>query len=134
MVNQRSKFSPNLAEVTNPLRDLLNKGSEWLWGEHQQRAFEEVKKILTTSPVLALFDPNRETVISTDTLSYGLGVVHLQTQPDGEEKPVAYIHLCYGRCNSGSRYRMSQVNLLQTHCRELQRVSPLRPINSYNKK
>ena len=35
-VNQMSKFAPNLADVTKPLRDLLIKGQQWVWGEPQQ--------------------------------------------------------------------------------------------------
>ena len=54
MCNHLSKFTPNLAEKTKPLRELLNKRSQWMWGQPQQTAFEEVKKILMTSPILAL--------------------------------------------------------------------------------
>ena len=35
MVNQLSKFSPNLAEITQPMRELLVKENAWLWGEPQ---------------------------------------------------------------------------------------------------
>ncbi len=91
IVNQMSKLSPNLAEVTKPLRDLLNKGNLWTWGEPQQKSFEATKDILTTSPVLAVFYPNRETVLSADASSHGLGAVLLQVQPGGVRKPVAYI-------------------------------------------
>ena len=91
MVNQLGKFSPNLAEKTRPLRELLRKDRAWMWGIMQQRAFEEVKGTLTTAPVLALFDPSRETVVSVDASCYGLGAVLIQRQPEGALKPVAYI-------------------------------------------
>ena len=58
VVNQMGNFAPNLAEVTQPHRELLKKGNQWTWDEPQQRAFTRVKEILTSSPVLALFDPN----------------------------------------------------------------------------
>ena len=33
MVNQLSKFSPNLAHITQPLQELLVQDREWGWGE-----------------------------------------------------------------------------------------------------
>ena len=69
MVNQLNKFTPNLADETKPLRDLLVKNNQWVWGEAQQTSFEEVKHILTSTPVLVLFNPRAETVISADASS-----------------------------------------------------------------
>ena len=53
--------------------------------------FKEVKDALITSPILSLFDQTRETVVSADASSYGLGAVLLQRQPDGQLKPISYI-------------------------------------------
>ena len=91
MVNQLSKFTPHLAEITKPLRDLLSKKNQWTWDQAQNQAFTAVKEALTKSPNLALFDPNLETTVSADASSYGLGAVLLQTQPNGERRAVAYV-------------------------------------------
>ena len=90
-MNQLSKFSPNLAEHTQPLRELLGKDRTWVWEDAQKLAFERVKKMLMASPVLALFDPNLETTLSVDASSYGLGAVLLQKQASGNLQPVAFI-------------------------------------------
>lgn len=91
MVNQMSKFSPNLPEETQSLRELLIKDNAWVWGEPKQRSFDRIKELLTNAPVLALYDPNLETVLSADASSFGLGAVLLQRQPSGVLKPVAFI-------------------------------------------
>ena len=90
MANHLAKFSPNLADKTRPLRDLLSKKNQWNWGEPQRKAFQEVKEALSCSPVLALFNPKKE-IVSSDASSYGMGAVLFQKQPEGEHKSVAYI-------------------------------------------
>ena len=43
MANQLGKFSPNLAEMTQPLRELLSNKSTWHWDLAQEQAFQRVK-------------------------------------------------------------------------------------------
>ena len=91
MVNQLGKFSPQLADKTKPLRDLLSLKNEWIWEDSQDKAFKEIKEMLSTAPVLALYEPERESVVSADASSYGIGAVLRQRQPEGEWRPIAYI-------------------------------------------
>ena len=91
MTNQLSKFCPQLSDRAKPIRDLLTTKNEWLWGEQQQKSFDLIKQHLSTSPILALFEPGRETIVSSDASSYGLGAVLKQKQPSGETRPIAYI-------------------------------------------
>ena len=83
MVNQMSKFIPNLAEITQPVRELLVGDNLWTWGELQERDFKHSKEVLTSSPILALFNPNLETIVSADTSSFCIRTVQQQKQPTG---------------------------------------------------
>lgn len=105
MVNQLGKFTPHLAEITKPMRDLLCKKNDWTWGHDQQRCFKQLKESITSTPILALFDAKQETTLSADASSHGLGAVLLQRQPDGKLQPVAYA----SRSMSSTEQRYAQI-------------------------
>ena len=89
MLNQMGKFSPNLASITQPLRELLSTKSTWTWSPAQDEAFNMAKAELTKPTILSLYDPGAETKLSSDDSSYGLGAVLLQLHQGGW-KPVVY--------------------------------------------
>ena len=60
-------------------------------GNAQQKAFEQIKTDLMRAPVLALYDPNKETKVAADASSYGLDGVVLQLQPDKSWRPVSFL-------------------------------------------
>ena len=91
MANQLGKFTPSLAEVTKPLRDLLSSKNSWVWDTPQEQAFTAVTKLQSSSPVLALYSPDRDTIAFADASAFGLGGVLLQKQPSGTWQPVAYV-------------------------------------------
>ena len=88
MVNHLGKFIPHLADLSDPLRQLLRKYSVWVWGEPQQKVFEQIKQALVSPTVLAHYNPNRPTIISADASNTGLGAVLFQVQDDGQRRPV----------------------------------------------
>lgn len=89
MVNFLARFIPQLQNTMQPLNVLLSKKNAWSWDTQQERAFSAIKEIVTTAPVLQFFDMKRETCVSADASSYGLGGVLLQKH-DGFWKPVAF--------------------------------------------
>jgi len=87
LVNQLTKFCPNLAENAIPSRDLLKKEN---WGPVQQEAFQRLKADMASEQVLARYDREKETLVSADPSSFGLGAGLMQKQPSGEMRPMAY--------------------------------------------
>ena len=91
MANQLGKFTPNLAELTQPLRELLSKSRNRTWGPSQSKAFDLVKTELSKPTTLALYDPAATTKISADASAFGLGTVLLQKDNDlWRPRPVAF--------------------------------------------
>ena len=90
MVNQLGKFSPNILEISQPLRELLSTKRTWLWGPDQERSFKQLKEELSKPTTLALYNPEAELKVSADASSFGLGSVLFQQEEDKGWRPVAY--------------------------------------------
>ncbi|KAL9974674.1 hypothetical protein ACROYT_G011737 [Oculina patagonica] len=88
MVTYLSKFIPNMSTLTEPLRVLLKQEVQWQWEEQQEKALNEIKKVLTSKPVLSYYDVNKPVKLSVDASQSGLGAVLLQ-----DNQPVAYAGL-----------------------------------------
>jgi len=67
------------------MTELLKKEKKFVWTESCERSFQELKRRLTTAPVLTLPDIHRDFVVYCDASRQGLGCVLMQ---DG--KIVAY--------------------------------------------
>ena len=85
-----SRFLPNMATTLEPLYALLRSDNQWKWAEEQQEAFEASKKLLTSSKVLAHFNPDLELVLACDASPMGIGAVLSHKMPGGEERPIGF--------------------------------------------
>ena len=89
MVNQMSKFSPNIAHLSKPLRDLLSSKTVWTWSVVQNDTFLKLKEEISSPRVLALYDAEATTKVNADASAYRLGAVLPQLQ-NGLWRPVAF--------------------------------------------
>ena len=85
MVNYLSKFSARLSELAEPIRELCKDKVTFNWGQEHQAAFKQMKHEIVRAPILAYYNPKKETVLQTDAGVKGFGACLLQDQ-----KPVYF--------------------------------------------
>ena len=80
------KFVEGFSSIARPMTQLLKKDKKFEWTPKCEESFQELKKRLTTAPVLATPDIHKEFVIYCDASRAGLGGVLMQ-----EGRVVAYL-------------------------------------------
>ena len=85
-----AKFIPDFATITQPLWELAREKTEWKWTEEEQTAFDEVKRRLTTAPIMAYYSLDADTRIVTDASPDGVGAVLQQKKDDRQCRPIYY--------------------------------------------
>ena len=90
LVNYYSHFLPNLASVLHPLYQLLKQNVKFIWTETAQKAFQNVKEMITSDIVLTHYDPDLPVKLACDSSSYGLGAVISHVMGNVEERPIAF--------------------------------------------
>ena len=73
-----------------PIYDLTRKGRQFVWGEEQQKAFEEIKGRLQRPPVLHLPGRQGQFQLYSDTNKFATGSALYQIQ-NGQPKLIAYV-------------------------------------------
>ena len=64
LVNYMGKFILNLVTVIQPMNNLQRADVAWIWGPTQDKAFQKVKDMLSSAPILALYDATKPTIMS----------------------------------------------------------------------
>ena len=82
MVNFLSSFLPNLRRLLIPIYDLQKKVKKFKWTEEAKRAFNDIKKLLISPPVLKAPTPDGLFRLESDTSREGVGGTLLQKQGD----------------------------------------------------
>lgn len=80
-----ARFIPNLSKQTAALRNLTRNDVSFEWSKIHDTEFENMQNIVTSEPVLAIYDPNKPVIVQTDASKDGLGCVLIQ-----ENRPVAF--------------------------------------------
>ena len=73
------------------MNTLTRKNIKWQWEKEQQQAFDKLKEIFTTRPVLAAPDLDKEFRVEADASNYAIGGVLSMKCSDKLGRPVAFI-------------------------------------------
>ena len=84
------RFIPQFSVVASPLHALTRKNVDFSWDSVCEEAFQLLKGLLTTAPLLAFPDFAREFLLETDASGIGIGAVLAQKGEDGITRPNAY--------------------------------------------
>ncbi len=90
LVSYYRRFVPNFSKIAAPITNLTKKGVPFAWEDLQEQAFENLKSMVVSAPVLAHYDPSLETILQTDASHFGWGFIISQINAETRrEHPIA---------------------------------------------
>ena len=90
LTNYCSRYIQDYSTLTFPLRQLTKANTSFEWHDEHETAFQSLKHVLTSSPILAHYSFSTKTRVVVDASPWAAGAVLLQEQTDKSFRPVAY--------------------------------------------
>ena len=97
MVGYYRKFCANFSTVSEPLTQLLRKSVKFEWTAERSEAFEKLKAILSSSPVLSTPDFSSPFKLAVDASDVAAGAVLLQQKQDQVDHPICFFSKKFNR-------------------------------------
>eukprot|EP00253_Pinus_taeda_P002337 PITA_02337 len=72
------RFVEGFSKIAKPITTLQWKGIRYEWTEECSKAFSELKRLLTSAPILRVPDMDKDFTVCTDASKQGLGAVLMQ--------------------------------------------------------
>ena len=88
LTNYLIDYVKGYADIVLPLSELQSGKKPWIWRDNiERKAFLEIKEAIKKAPVLATFDPDKETYVHTDALGFAVGGWIAQPADPGDKMP-----------------------------------------------
>jgi hypothetical protein len=78
LAGHNRRFNEGFSKISKPMTELLVKGNTFDWMPRRETSFQELKKRLTTAPVLTMPNMEKLFLIYCDASGQGLGCVLMQ--------------------------------------------------------
>ncbi|KAI1001019.1 hypothetical protein K3495_g7177 [Podosphaera aphanis] len=88
--NFYQEFILKFSAIAQPLISLTSKQTRWSWNTKEKDAFEKLKSMLSSAPLLALFPAEKETYLEADASGYAIGGILSQIDEKNRLRPVGY--------------------------------------------
>jgi len=85
------RFIRGFSSIAAPLHALTSSRVRYVWSPEAAKAFEELKRRFTSTPILTLPDSQRQFVVEVDASNTGVGAVLSQRSLDGKMHPCAFL-------------------------------------------
>lgn len=85
------RFIKNFSTETFPITEVVSTKRKFKWTPEAQQAFERIKSLLTSAPVLNNPDFSKKFYLHCDASDFGIGAVLVQLDGEGNEKPIAFM-------------------------------------------
>ena len=94
-------FTKYFSNIITPIVLLTRKDHPWSWTEPQQTAFDTLKSIFSSAPVLCIPDVSHPFFLMTNTSLLAAGAVLMQSNAAGDLHPCAYFSKTFSlaKCN-----------------------------------
>jgi hypothetical protein len=85
------RFISNFSHHARPLFDLTKNDVQWKWTSDEQSAFDTLKGLITSAPILLSPDSSKSFRIEADSSDFATGAVLSQQSADEKWHPVAFL-------------------------------------------
>ena len=85
------RFIWDYSRIVEPLTRLTSTQRVFQWTEKAQEAFERLKRLFTTAPVLAHPDPARQFMVEVDASESQSAILSQRTSTDDKVHPCAFL-------------------------------------------
>ena len=89
MINFYRKHIYNHSIIAAPLYNLVRKDTPFKWDENCEAAFQHFKTILTSPPILGLYDENLPVTLEADACKIGIGGI-ISQKKDGKDVVIEF--------------------------------------------
>ena len=72
------RFIAGFSRMAHAITSLQRKEKKFQWTDECESSFQQLKKLLTSAPILKIVDPSKDYVVCTNARKEGLGGVLIQ--------------------------------------------------------